>query len=62
MASLFWLKPKQTTVLGRFRSVRLEVPNALNSEGGTAMAVESKTDGLGIIAAVFPAHSYVFVL
>jgi hypothetical protein len=27
--------------------------NAFNCEGGTAMAVESKTDGLGIIAAEF---------
>jgi hypothetical protein len=29
--------------------------NTFNCEGGTAMAAESKTDGLGIIAADFPA-------
>ena len=62
------LKPSGTTRVWVPAALISEAPfqktfsNAFNSEGGTAMVVESKTDGLGIIAAVFPAHTYVFVL
>jgi transglutaminase-like putative cysteine protease len=55
------LKPSGTTrvwvptALIRETSFQKTLSNTFNCEGGTAMAVESKTDALGIIAAEFPA-------
>jgi transglutaminase-like putative cysteine protease len=55
------LKPSGTTRIWVPAALISETPfqktlsNTFNCEGGTAIAVESKTDGLGIIAAEFPA-------